>query len=397
MCREGMAAVACMGSEPVATAGMARLLHETARACIFNDLPEEAALLGRQALDLAERLGAVELQAEALTSLGLLPDQPPQEAAALHARALELAEAAGLLPQAARAENNLGAAYLGLGDLGSARAHYLRSAELERQTGSVAGELLSRVSAANVTLVQGALVTAEQELLALRQLAVALPDPGMAAVWLSDLENALLYLRGQLTEAAARWQSRCAELTAAGHLSDLTLVAAHLADIQWEMGNKREAEVAARVAMDAMQQLSAPSIEAICILTFVYAQRGELELARTLLSRAHEVAAAAGQIAPFDAASISYAEAHLAAAEGRWPEAHAAFEGAAAECRRLGMRWVTAVVLLEWAEALLARGEPGDREQVLSLLAQAAAEFDAIGAPYYAERANRRMADLAQR
>jgi hypothetical protein len=61
------------------------------------------------------------------------------------------------------------------------------------------------------------------------------------------------------------------------------------------------------------------------------------------------------------------------------------------------MRWYAARFLREWAEALLERGEPGDHEQALSLLGQAAAEFEAIGAPLYAEQAKRRMNELAPR
>ena len=80
----------------------------------------------------------------------------------------------------------------------------------------------------------------------------------------------------------------------------------------------------------------------------------------------------------------------------RWPAALAAFEGATGEYRRIGARWYAAQYMREWVEAFLARGEPGNREQALFLLSQAAAEFDAMGAPFYAEQAKRRMNELAQ-
>ncbi len=75
LCREGMAAVAGAPESP----DQADLLHETARACHFNGVPDEAASLCRQALEMAERLGAVRVQAEALTTLGLLPNVPYEE------------------------------------------------------------------------------------------------------------------------------------------------------------------------------------------------------------------------------------------------------------------------------------------------------------------------------
>jgi len=395
-CREGMAAVARMGPEPVATAGMARLLHETARACLFNGLTEEAASLGRQALDLAERLGAVDLQAESLTTLGILPGQAPQEAVTLLGRAMALAEAAGLLPQAQRAQHNLANAYAGqLGDLDSARAHFLRSAEQGRQLGDVSLELYARVGAARVALLQGVLVTTEQEILALRQLEATALGPGTAAVWLSWLEAGVLYYAGRLTEAALRLQALRAEWAAAGDLQGLVFLSDSLAEVQFEMAEAGAGEAAGREAIRASEQFHGESISPASRLSAWHAGRGEFEQARSLLSQAREEAAAR-RIGPWQATWLSRAEAHLAAAEGRWPAAQAAFEGVTGGFRRMGARWHAARTIREWAEALLARGEPGDREQAMSLLGQAAAEFDAMGAPFYAEQAKRRMGEMAR-
>jgi tetratricopeptide (TPR) repeat protein len=239
------------------------------------------------------------------------------------------------------------------------------------------------------------LVTAEQELLALRQLQAAVPDPGTAASWLSLLEADLMRYRGQLTEAADRLQALRAEPAVAGDLSQLAGLAQDLADIQFEMGEQREGEAAAREAIRASEQFSGTSIVPASRLSAWYAGRGELEQARSLLSRARDQAGK-GPLPVESEFWLSRAEAHLAAAEGHWPAALAAFEGVAGEARRVGARWYAARSMREWAEALLARGEPGDRDQALSLLGQAAAEFDAIGAPFYAEQAKRRMDELAQ-
>jgi ATP/maltotriose-dependent transcriptional regulator MalT len=158
------------------------------------------------------------------------------------------------------------------------------------------------------------------------------------------------------------------------------------------MDEGEEGEAAAREAMRVSKQLYGNSIAPASRLSAWYAGRGELEQARSLLSQARGEAAA-GQPNSREAAWLSRAEAHLAAAEGRWPAALAAFEVATGEWRRIGARWYAAWFKGEWAEALLARGEPGDREQAVSLLGQAAAEFDAIGAPYYVEQAKRRISE----
>ena len=64
------------------TPGFAALLHETSRALRFNGQNEEALKLCRQALAMAECCGLVEIQAEALATLGILPNQPPEESLA---------------------------------------------------------------------------------------------------------------------------------------------------------------------------------------------------------------------------------------------------------------------------------------------------------------------------
>jgi tetratricopeptide (TPR) repeat protein len=240
------------------------------------------------------------------------------------------------------------------------------------------------------------LVTAEQELLALRQLQAAAPHAGTAAFSLSSLEAELLRYRGQLTEAAGRLQALRAELTAAGDLQLLVDVAQTLADVRFEMAEEREGEAAAHEAIRASQQFSGTSISPDSLLSAWYAGRGELEQARSLLSRARDQAGK-GPLPVDSGFWLSRAEAHLAAAEGRWPAALAAFERLAGLCRRVGARWYEARIAREWAEALVARGEAGDRQQAFSLLGKAAAEFDAIGAPFYAEQAEQRIDELAQR
>ena len=76
----------------------------------FTDAPPDRVReLGQRAFEMAERLEVVGVQADALATLGLLPDQEPQQAVEMLHRAVELAESAGLLAQARRAHNNLAA------------------------------------------------------------------------------------------------------------------------------------------------------------------------------------------------------------------------------------------------------------------------------------------------
>ncbi|MEJ2735830.1 MAG: protein kinase [Anaerolineae bacterium] len=215
LCREGMAAVAGALESP----DLADLLHETARACHFNGLPDEADPLCREALAMAERLGAVRVQTEALATLGVLPGQPYEEAVSALTRAVELAESVGLLDQASRAHNNLGTVLI---DPEAARGHFSRAADLARQRGEIASELLSRGNAADQSLALGDLAAVEEVLPSLRQLLDGVETPGPAALYLRGLEATLLRYRGELAAAIEGLQALRTEAREAGDLQGLS-------------------------------------------------------------------------------------------------------------------------------------------------------------------------------
>ena len=91
---------------------------------------------------------------------------------------------------------------------------------------------------------------------------------------------------------------------------------------------------------------------------------------------------------------LSWFGAHLAMVEGQWPQALASFEVTADTMGRRKWRWNRARTLLEWAEAHLARGEPGDCKRAGELLREAEAEFEAMGAPIYVERIRGQLREL---
>ena len=387
LCREGMAAVAGAPESP----DYADLLHETARTCHFNGLPGEAAPLCRRALEMAERLGAVRVQAEALTTLGILPGQSYEECVSTLTRAVEVAESAGLLDQAARAHNNLG---VQIDDAQVSREHLLRAAELARQTGESLGELCYVCNAAIRSILLGDLAEVEEMLPSLRQLLDASDRPGVAALWFGSLEVWLFRCQGELMEAIARLQALRTEARVAGDLQWLRELSLRLAEVYlWEeVGEEEEIEAILREILDLGEWSIRILGRARCLLSVQRARQGESGAARHLLAAAHEQAA--GQAGSFVESWLSWAEAHLAMVEGHWPEALAAFEATVDALGRANLRWYRARILIDWAEAHLARGEPGDRERAGELLREAEAGFEAMPAPLYVERVRARLAEL---
>jgi tetratricopeptide (TPR) repeat protein len=388
LCREGMVAVAGAPESP----DQADLLHETARACFFNGVPDEAATLCRQALEMAERMGAVRVQAEALTTLGLLPSLPYEESLAAFGQAIELAESAGLLAQAARAHNNLGVRLI---DPRASREHVLRAAELYRQRGDIRPEMGRRFTAAIMSLMLGDLAAVEEAISSLRQLKDAAKEPGRQSVGLRWLEVLLLRYQGELAQAIEGLQSLRTEAREAGDLEGLAVSNATLARVCiWkEVRQEGELEAILQEWMDLCERGVWSAVEVRSLQSVQRARQGEPEAARHLLSEAQEQAAEQGTVVEWEP-DLSWAEANLAMAEGHWPEALAAFEATVDTLGRTNLRWRRARTLIDWAEAHLARGESGDRERAEELLREAEAEFEAMGAHGYVERVKGRLREL---
>lgn len=121
LCLEGLAAI----PSPLETSGMAALLHETARAYRYNNMPDKALPLCQRALDLAQRLELVEVEADTLATLGILSNQSLEDARLALQRAVDLADSAGLLVIGNHAHTNLAEHLRNIGRLAEARDHML--------------------------------------------------------------------------------------------------------------------------------------------------------------------------------------------------------------------------------------------------------------------------------
>jgi tetratricopeptide (TPR) repeat protein len=391
LCREGMAAVDGAPESP----DLARLVHETARACLFSGLLDEAESLCRRALDMAERFKAIDVQAEALTTLGIFPARSSREAVAALTQAVELAESSGLLAQAARAHNNLAAQLaVCVGDLPAAREHLQRAAELSRQRGAISLELFYMGSLASFASLQGDWPSLRDQAPYLRGLVEEIPDPGQGAYTVAMLEALLLAVEGQTEECIGRLRDVGEQARQAGDLQLVFSASNSLAEVCLDSGMLVEAEAALRETISHGETATLHgAVQPRCALSVLCSRQGAIGEARSLLDEARENAALRGDRC-WDSIWLPWAEAQLATAEKRWPEAWAAFAAAVDGFAGMDMGWFRTRALWGWAGAHLARAEPGDGDRARELLRQVAAEYEAMGAPFQAARVREELEEL---
>jgi serine phosphatase RsbU (regulator of sigma subunit) len=397
LCQEGLDAVVGAPESP----GIAELVHEAARAHYFTrSPPAQVRQLCQQAIEMAKRLQATHVQADALATMGLLPDQDHQEALKTLREAVDLAESAGLLSQARRAHNNLAAQLQEYAaDFRAARDHFERAAEISRQVGSLEGQLIALSNMVGAALWTGDWDLVEATLAELEQLLGRVANPGPAAAGLRISRALLLRFRGERAEAV-RELLECrldAQREGAdGHLvqsvefwADALLEPGTIGDEQAEP-DWEEMEALLQQALEISARLSVEdSVWLRCLLAVSYAGQGRLREAHYQLAEAREPARQ--RPTPLAEGWLHWGEARVAAVERRWPEALAAFESTARHWGRLGLRWWCARTLYEWATAHTERGEPTDLERARALYREAQALFEELGTERYAAWMEQRL------
>jgi serine phosphatase RsbU (regulator of sigma subunit) len=401
LCQVGLAAV----EGAAESVDQACLIHEAARAYLFNGHDEEAKALCEKALEMAEHLGAVDVQADTLTTIGILPDQPAGSAlAALH-KAVELAEEAGLLQIAFRAYHNLGVmSGTWEGDLYKAREYFTRAAEISHKRGNVSEELLSRISIVGHTLNLGEFAVAEARIAELQTMAAALPDAETSLLEIRTSQAALLALKGHWTEALDIVREIVGKARRRGNLQMLSETCDQLANVQIELDRLgkleaksreaalAEAEAALRESGHARVAGGTKEVGVVCLLSTLQARRGQIEEARRLLTEAQDQAAT--DPTPWAELALKGAAKELAEAEGRWADALASTEEIATLQAKLGRRWQWARILMDWSAIHARRGEPTDLQRGQALLREARNAFTEMGATGYAGEADKRLEAL---
>jgi tetratricopeptide (TPR) repeat protein len=378
LCWDGLDAMAGLPE----SRGLAALLHETGRTCYFSGLHDDAREFTQRAVDMAERLGDVATQADAMATLwGAMLFPAEQCVVELH-RAIELARSVDRLDIVSRAYHNLGNS-LGfmLGDLPRGIAHVLEAVEVDERRGHFAEEFFSLRVASGMAWMAGDLAQVEAIVERQRGLLHHIPDPQRERGHLQFMQVARPWLRGDLAEARRRFDEAHFDQL---HFGDRIAAA----DLLIELGEVKAADALLRQGLRSDSDMVGVTMRTQ--LSVVRARQARLDDARRLLQEARQIPSEFGLM---DEMYLAYTEAQLALAEARWEDALAAFGQATSIQAKGGMRWYEARTLREWAQAHLARGAAGDRDRALELLRASLAHFEAIGATGYAAAVREEIGD----
>jgi serine phosphatase RsbU (regulator of sigma subunit)/class 3 adenylate cyclase len=389
ICLEGLKAVEGVEESP----DIAYLIHETGRAYLFNDQPEKAQAYSEQALEMAKRLNAFNVQAEALATIGILPTTKPKQAIAALEMAVKLSESHNLYGPASRAYINLAAVIDNLGEVRLARDYQKRAIELGNKAGGVSDQIIIQQSIARASLWLADFDDAKSLIEKMRQ------DSRQKDAYLDENTLNLLFLEGSLSRFQGDFQMAMETYT------DLIDRSRQIHDLERSLqGNRALIEViieshllgdpnADRANLDITLSMLGDAIQ-----TGRENNLGQDVATQTLLSninaltknfakaeKALEAANSRYRSQPVmqDRLKIILAQARLEAARNNFPKAIELFHESAELLEKMEGRWWQARVWMELANLYLKRNEPEDIDQAQNLFRESLAVFNELGVGYY--------------
>jgi tetratricopeptide (TPR) repeat protein len=390
ICRQGLVSVAGTPDGP----GLARLLAETCREYFFNGFPEESGEYGQQALQIAESLNLTLIQVETLTTMGLLDRQLSQQSVKLLEQAVQLADSANLPRESMRAHNNLSVQYIYVNlDFPKAFHHMQLATDLAKRFGDLENELFFRVNVGIWMVLAGKLKEVADLLPSLQAMNNSLPDPGSGGIGLKQLHSWLLSYQGNLGQAFEVIHQRMIDEREAGDLTRLAYAHYLIAEISLIAGDIERGKQASKELIGLAEQGMISKPGGYSFLSRVYSRTGEITKARNLLKLAIDALQDPDQL-DFDQLSILWAQADLKVAVKDWKDAWITYERLIDLDTKYGFLWHSNRVRVDWATALLARGEPDDIEKARQLLEMAIAEDQKMGADGFVKMVADQLADL---
>jgi tetratricopeptide (TPR) repeat protein len=392
LCQEALALV----KDTPDSQGKARLLAEAGRIAHFGigDIEAESEPLLQAALEMAERLQLLEIQAEARNTLAVrflaTIDRDLNEAINHLEQIVVLAEENGLLRAAARAHNNLAWYLEYTGDIASEYQHNLQTVEISSQIGDINGELLALGNLAGSYLGLGELQAVEEVLAKIEEIQGSSPE-SQAQYRLSSIRRPLLLYRGEWRQAMDMILNLWEDARQGGDPQRLAGQNLDLVDAILELDRFRTFGDLDRAesALAENLEIEFKVIPSLSRMILVCARKKQFDQAKGWLAKVKEH----NNLLEFDGTKMLQlrAEVELAFADRRWGEAVAACQSLIEICQRTGHRWEWARRLIDLGDALVQRDEPGDQEQARQHLQQSLEMFTEMGADGYVDVVQERL------
>jgi tetratricopeptide (TPR) repeat protein len=389
ICREGMSHL----PEGIENPGVAALLHETARACRFCDINDEALELAQKALAMSRKLGLAEVQADTLSTIGIIPDQPLENAQKALEEAAQLADSAGLLATASRAHLNLGGHLTRSGDFLPARRHLQMAVDQAQRIGNQPWEFSYLLGLVNTDYLLGDFDVAREEITRLRQLEQAASLPSHSVDKIELFEALLTAVNGDF-ENAVQQLLRCIEEARKTEKAEvLSNGLNELAELLIEMDRLEEAEpLLAEVESLTGNEMRSTYFMAHLLRARIACKKANFAETKRHIQQAHSLL---GQFPyPMEQIQIAFEEAKLAGAEKRWEDADRFYRKVIEFLKKSGVQFFLAKVEIEWADLHIARGTPEDSVKAKTLLQDALKFFEGKKLDYYAGQATQRLKTL---
>jgi serine phosphatase RsbU (regulator of sigma subunit) len=375
--------------------GKAALMHETARAYYFNGMSDKALPLCRQALALAEQLAAVNVQADALATLGILAGVSPQESLQALRKAVEISESHGLFQIAMRANHNLGSMiYTWLADTQAATQYYLRAAEMGRLRGVASEEVIGILSYTASLFNDGNLKEIEVQIVHLEELVKNISDPAPTLITIKYMKALLAGYKGDW-DAAFVIVREC--LASWCELENLESQVYMLDELSWLLlekdrwGEPSDLDEVEAFLQQAQQIIDPESSNETMWLyprfSMLKARQKKLDQAQQWLDKACQRMKA--RPSAWDERTTLECQVEIYVAEQKWTEALLAVEELTNLERRMRLNLSVARSLLCWADLLLRSNEPAGLEKAQLLISEALESTNKMGEGYYHRIAER--------
>ena len=387
--QEGLKAVEGAVESP----DIAYLIHETGRAYLFNNQPRKAQAYCEQALEMATRLDAFDVQAEALATIGILPTIKPQRAIAALEKAIDISESNNLYSSASRAYINLAAVMDKIGKMRQARDYRKKAIQLGSKSGNVAEQSLILQAIIQASLWLADFEEVESLIEKLQQ--INNQENGYLdenALNLLYYKGSLAHYKGNFTDAIEIFTELNDRSRQSNDLANMIQANRSLVEVTIESyllenkeGGQFNLDIVTRMMNDVLKfvpnQSDYEDISTQCLLSDLNALQGNLKEAQKALDLARRLY---HQRPTFpDRFRLNISAARLATAHNNLNKAIEAYLASLNLIEKMEGKWLRARTMVELGDAHLKRNEPEDIDQAQNIFREALAAFRDIGVNYY--------------